>query len=982
MTLIRKIKKISGVISVFLLVAMLSGCGATATTSTSDDSDTDSYSGQAALSGYISVSSSDLAKVSGTTGAASLKSNSINSSESLAKISTYLKVKGTSSTAMNSGNAKLYAVQSDGSLVDTGFSVVVTNGEYEFKNIKDGVKYVVEVYKIGTDAAGKKNILKQKAFADIPEGTTSVKADVTEKTGVIVAFIIETIVEVAESLDIDSDLITALIEKVALKIDDKIQSGEIQIASAVGEYEEGDEEEYKETTEKEKEATEVLSDDTEISNISKEATMAAKRDKVMTIREAKEFIREVMGMTTDISTEEDSKSQNKGGGIPDFFIEQFAKSYINKKIISIIDFARAYNESILADYTNDPEYTVQAIVNKMLEAINNGKLKQLYDYYNNPVNGDDIPITAKIVFPKDQKWVLPVTQAQEMNVAQTLIIMEMAGLMGEDDDSGPPMDPILFLDKIGYATIDESSTYIIEARINPVIAWEEINGDPQGGEEVNCLQAEVEIYSKNIDVKSVLLKYKDAAGNERTAYFKKRTFEQIAPAQISALKAKKVSSQVIKHNSLLQAQDGGNQGSPEWMESWAISPWNYNQADNQYIKDFSTGEVTIEVLNNNNEVVATGKRNIYKFTLDSFISWEFPQGPDMAKIKKDHWDPGFVIPEIDVDDVTQKAQIVLKWTAPELQEDIPDGYTIVYALNLGLAARPVDWQNQLQTELPAKAPDGTEWDWKDQWGCWQNVWESWNTGRFIKTNKYLLPVNLDKTIQDLDKNYETRYEVNVTPLLMNKNTREIIWQGYSSRTEFKVGISKPWTVQLNGKVTFTQEFLKWIPKKYNSVNNNTEDVDGVWKIGLFHMNGQHNGVWTEFFFTDESEAREPVASVKELGTTQEIIDGGHKADYTFSAISKESGVLSEKNQYQIIVWYDQTEKSDWSVWSGYGEPVNDRIDYTNYHPIEIHYMMQGGFLMENGTLRYESWGKEKAWKFVSYSDEDQVFNFTVGESNL
>lgn len=137
---------------------------------------------------------------------------------------------------------------------------------------------------------------------------------------------------------------------------------------------------------------------------------------------------------TIFGQESQSSGQGKGGGDnngpPDFFVTQFAQAWLDDVDVSIEELAIAYNESI-TNQTVKNHLTVQVITNALLAQGSNGntsKLKKLYDIYDGGAEDDSIPYYAKVIFPKTDKWNLPIQEDQQMTVPQTLFFYDECGL--------------------------------------------------------------------------------------------------------------------------------------------------------------------------------------------------------------------------------------------------------------------------------------------------------------------------------------------------------------------------------------------------------------------------------------------------------------------------------------------------------------------------------------------------------------------------
>ena len=228
----------------FVCVMVSFGCssatsstsGSSSSSSGSSDSST-SYVGSSSISGTVSVQQSDASQLSYNSDGTSASSQSI-SVTSVQKALSTIKPNVISAlsdqTIMADGLVKVYAISATGNYIDTGVTATTnSSGAYKLENLKDGIKYMVEAIKIGYDKNGKKNAIRQKSFANIKSGASSTTSDVSQKTGKVLEYIIEKLVKIANSLDLDDSIVDILITTVTDTITQLITSGTLKIDSSV-----------------------------------------------------------------------------------------------------------------------------------------------------------------------------------------------------------------------------------------------------------------------------------------------------------------------------------------------------------------------------------------------------------------------------------------------------------------------------------------------------------------------------------------------------------------------------------------------------------------------------------------------------------------------------------------------------------------------------------------------------------------------------
>ena len=201
-----------------LTVMFTSGCGGSSSGDSSSSSSggssgsssttsTASYSGTLSLSGSIDTSSLS------STDAALTRSRSVNSRA----VSEFV---------------KLYVLDANGVMQDTGITCNVSSGSYECPNIKGSEEYIVKYVK----DVGNGKVLEMKTTATV--GTTNpdpVKVDPI--TTMIVASVVEAVKSALKGVEIDQTAVTKIIASVKTAITTTmttlVESGAIQIPSLV-----------------------------------------------------------------------------------------------------------------------------------------------------------------------------------------------------------------------------------------------------------------------------------------------------------------------------------------------------------------------------------------------------------------------------------------------------------------------------------------------------------------------------------------------------------------------------------------------------------------------------------------------------------------------------------------------------------------------------------------------------------------------------
>jgi len=495
----------------------------------------------------------------------------------------------------------------------------------------------------------------------------------------------------------------------------------------------------------------------------------------------------------------------------------------------------------------------------------------------------------------------------------------------------------------------------------------------------DALESSVQVYADSNTIAQlhhVSLRYPKVGGGFDTVSYQLRSNSQggnegSGTVQSSVTKAKLASKGISK----LMAENSQNENPMD--SEWLISP--YSRGDGfipKYVTDYVSGEATITAYDENDNVLVSEKVTIIKPNFSTPVSWEYPNGQNMALLQTQGWDPDFNPTAVDVDD-QNKAYPILKWTAPT--GTIPTGYYLAYAINLGLS------MNKNYSNPAATFPtDDSTWNYSDPNGGyrWKQIWSSWDSNRLITAQSFRLPVPLDKTVSN--ENYRTTYEVNITPVLVENKSGRVVWQGTEARTNFMVGQEDPWSVTIRGTVTFSSKLMERLPR-----DTSGNVISGTWKVGLFKTGGSNNqGQWTDYFHTTGS--HDPVSSgnitmIATLGSNEDIETGTNgisfQRSYEFLTFSKTDQLLEKNTGYSLIVWYDVTgiDKPSTQAWKNFATgPQPNKIDLSTHDYLEFFEHAQGNFWMDRDGLRIFNHQTGQSTTIVS-PETDSVQNISVGQ---
>ena len=295
------------------LCLSLAACGSKAGSSSGEGS----YSGASSISGTVVVSASDLSKL-GQSSTSSLGLHSLKSQLGDVEIREI-----SSPTVLQEGTAYLYEVKSDGSIVYTGKTTSVVDGQYTFSGIKDGIKYLVSIRAQGEDSLGVKQALKMDAFVDLKSGVALVSGNATEKTSVVARYMVDKVVKVGGN-KFDSDTAKVMATTALDAVNAGLSDGSIPRVSSVMPTS-GNvllSTDYSKPSNVDDSTLEVLENSDSVRKLAQQASLESKlQNGALSVDQAKAIIRSIFG-GSEVS---DSKSGGDGDGPPEFFIDQFAQ---------------------------------------------------------------------------------------------------------------------------------------------------------------------------------------------------------------------------------------------------------------------------------------------------------------------------------------------------------------------------------------------------------------------------------------------------------------------------------------------------------------------------------------------------------------------------------------------------------------------------------------------------------------------------------
>ena len=962
-----------------MLILMLAGCGSVMNQTSSP------VVGNSAVSGTVLVSAADASKVN-----AGLSGQSLSVS-SLASINPAYIPKMSAMSEASGGRIKAFKIGTSGVPEYITYATVSANGAFSFDGLIPGA-YILLYVKYGEDAEGKHWKLEEKGFAYV-EDDGSVSINITPLTGAGAEYLVQEIFEAAKGGVLTKAFADAIYEKAITVYGKALTDGDIAKDNNVNPVDSGAEagENNVYSNYYNDESLSAIANDDGVLRETKKVKLdiRSKKDKHnLTPEEAKQLIREVFNITAADSSER-GRSQTSNSP-PEFFIEKFADAYKKDTHVTIKKFAEAYHAAVTSASIKENYFTAAAIENMFIKIINEGKIHDLYVSYDNATDDISIPVAAKVVFPSSPtaNRLINVNANQSLNVPQAILLLTLSGLIDGScpllpsdvktalGKNGPPFDPFTFCQEIKFMDLQAQTVYITEQEIRPVKTMKQ---EGQNWQPVDSLETRVSVYLKEFtgSISKVEVTY-PKANNQYGTYPLTKESGQNGGGSKSSIESSSMQTRAMKTASLISAYNKDlkkvdNNPSSE-QQVWVASPWSNNGSTPNYVTDFVAGWATIKVYTSKGVVEA--RQYIIQAELGS-INWEYPKGPNMETISKQGYDDEFTPQAIDVDNVTDKAKITVKWSTPT--GDIPSGYELAYSVNLGLNYSRNDWN--VAATFPGEEKDYDYVNKNSDTNRWKMIWSSWEDNRFIKGNSFKIKQELSRTTKDLVNKYETTYEINVTPLLIRKADNRVVWQGTDSRTQFKVGASTPWTVELKGTVTFPESLTKNVRRDMSG-----NEIPGTWKVGLFLSGEMVNGQWKNYLFDDNAAPREPLtitvngtptAMVCSLGTTKNIVDSHYDVSYSLPSFTKADGVIAKMKNYQLVVWYDHSTTGNIGAIDFY-KAQNSGYAYS----LEQMEMDNGCIMMDMSGVKYNSWNQNNrtnTYKVLSSGVSDQTIDIEVGK---
>jgi len=867
--------KMSFALGLLVVFLSMSGCGnavsSTSATSTTTGDTGNAYAGTTLISGLITAQSSDLQQVQPSALQASLFVKSLSEKQGLSVQANIL----SSEQEFGEGKARLYEILEDGSLVYTNLETEIVTGSYSFKNIKDGKKYLVEAYKVGVDINGNPNILKQRAYVGVDQGMNVATSDISSDSGIVAQYLIQNVFKETSSTKIPETDIKKIIEKANLSKDTFIQNGVIAPKSKVIPIQSGTSTSnyvaYKPELlpEDEKYAPEKLSTAVDI----EETKLKAIFDKLKTapLEEAKNIFRQqYMNSLAELSKSNDPESFYSTR-LLELFCNEALDDYSANKKISIRQIAQAYYLSLGLPVLKQT-ITTQNIENFLINGALTGShpsygltnyLTKLYAYYDSaaPLFSDQPTSSWAALFPQSAQRLLPLSPDTQLNIMQLTALLPKLPLYGTITENAHFI-PQSYKSTAEYAANFNNNRLI--TKIDLIRFFVELGLKTDLPNVASPVQF-IDSFAMGCRVwKQTGASYEEVdALDVRTGILSNSAVSEVwleytkeDGTVVTANMAANSAVSFLYTNSISLSETQNN------IKGFSLSPYPNPGLPSTYISDFKSGSVKFLAVNSNKQILASQVYPIVKWNLPA-RPWVFPAGMNMVTRP----DLSYLTPTVSIE-INQTYNPILNWEKPDIA--IPNNMSLVY---------------DFKVELRRLSETGL---------IFQDQRVQSNTFNYIKG----LPINA----------LNEQYEFTVVPALIDNVTKKLMWRGTESKSALKIQQTVTnWSVNINGIVRIPQGFR--LP-----LLSNSQFVSGNWKIGLFKINGIESNTFKNYLFElNNTLPRQAVVSTNLVITEQSLSNGFYSAPYYLTGLSK--ATLSANQNYQLIVWFEQSQSANSAVWS-------------------------------------------------------------------
>jgi hypothetical protein len=221
--------------------------------------------------------------------------------------------------------------------------------------------------------------------------------------------------------------------------------------------------------------------------------------------------------------------------------------------------------------------------------------------------------------------------------------------------------------------------------------------------------------------------------------------------------------------------------------------------------------------------------------------------------------------------------------------------------------------------------------------------------------------------QNQANNYETRYEIDIRPMVIEKSTGKILYVGPFNQTDIRIGDTSTWEMDLQGTITFPDNLLNMV-----FFDGDTPSALGQFKVGLFKTaDVSAAGDYLSVFTPETLETFTPLMKngspvVLTLGTALEIRDN-KTVSFSFDDLSNADEIFEKHTYYEMIVWYDNSSES-----------LNtDAIDTANGSYLEGYYFIPIQYQYSPAGMIINNWKDGFDWKLIQGAQTEYEFTMNL-----
>jgi hypothetical protein len=606
----------------FALAGLICGCGGVATTSSEDTTTTSGVT----ISGTVTASPSDLAQLGAST--LSIQSASANENYLLSKGFTQASIRamGLVPMAVSGTTISIGTLNADGSVTTVATAEVGSDGSYsvEVSDFDTSKTYAGVVVK----TSGQKTLEMKTIFSAASGGSISgANAAISPQTTLVAQMIIEKVVKVLESANVDPEIIANVKEAIVAAVDALVSSGAITLTAV------------RDATASENQsmlnAIDKASGDSTIANKLESVKGALGLAKATDLATARGAIKELFKAMTG-----DPK------GIPDEIVAAFAQSFLEGVTKTTTQITEATNGAL-----HDPS-TMQAVQGSFTASQVATEIQHMLQgtYSSSSVAQQSAPpagvrVVIEACFPKATWASKTITTSTAFSVPQIILLIHVGEQLAYESNL------IFNAPKAAYAMglmagIEDKPTIMhADMRIISFEDWE--NAEP--GQQATAVRA----LASFVEVGNVV----NPTPTETQGYTCYLTYPTAS------------GTKTVQYGSQDFTPAPGEMGPPPGWKMFEINPWGTGDGSpGTKITDFAAGTATITAKDGSGTVVDTKQIALVDIDLTTAL-------PDLL-IPKQAW-----IGDANMSKFPKNSQPTFSWQVGSLPS-IPEGYRLGYVIEI------------------------------------------------------------------------------------------------------------------------------------------------------------------------------------------------------------------------------------------------------------------------------------------------------------